>query len=128
MRLAMAKSWHLEPKCLWTLLVIEGVRESGCKKQGLYLSCINNFIGSDGHFRHRQPHNKTTQDLKLPSGKTVRIQPAWQLKVLNHEPALMLDYETDLKLADRDALRMEADEVWAIFKKDVEAGPFNKAQ
>jgi len=33
----------------------------------------------------------------------------------------MLKYQTDLKVADKTALRSEADEIWPIFKKDVEA-------
>jgi hypothetical protein len=79
-------------------------------------------------FRAYTRSNKAMQDLKLPSGKTVKVRQIWQQKGFNHFAALCLDYQTDLKLADRAALREEADEVWSVFKKDVEAGKFNTGE
>ena len=41
--------------------------------------------------------------------------------------ALMLKYETDLKTSDTVALRKEADEIWSVFRTDVEKGSFSAA-
>jgi hypothetical protein len=45
----------------------------------------------------------------------------------NGPPALMLKYETDLKVSDMAALRKEVDEIFAFFKADVENGKFTSA-
>jgi hypothetical protein len=42
-------------------------------------------------------------------------------------PALMLRYETDLKTTDMEALRKEADEIFAVLKIDAEKGQFQSA-
>jgi len=42
-------------------------------------------------------------------------------------PALMLKYETDLKVSDAEALRKESDEVFGILKVDAENGKFTSA-
>ena len=42
-------------------------------------------------------------------------------------PALMLQYETDLKISDRDALRKEVDEIWLVFQADADRGHFTSA-
>jgi hypothetical protein len=39
----------------------------------------------------------------------------------------MLKYETDLKISDVEALRKEADEIFAVFKADAENGKFTSA-
>ncbi len=39
----------------------------------------------------------------------------------------MLKYETDLKTSDAVALRKEADEIWSVFKAEVEKGSFKAA-
>ncbi len=39
----------------------------------------------------------------------------------------MLKYETDLKTSDAVALRKEADEIWSVFKADVEKQSFKAA-
>jgi hypothetical protein len=42
-------------------------------------------------------------------------------------PALMLKYQTDLKITDKVALRSEADEIWPLFRNDVERANLNEA-
>jgi len=42
-------------------------------------------------------------------------------------PALMLKYETDLKVGNQDALRKEVDEIFAVFKVDAENRRFQSA-
>lgn len=39
----------------------------------------------------------------------------------------MLQYQTDLKVADKAALRAEADEIWPVFKVDVERANLKNA-
>jgi hypothetical protein len=41
--------------------------------------------------------------------------------------ALMLKYETNLKISDVDALRKEADEIFGVLKVDAENGKFTSA-
>lgn len=43
-----------------------------------------------------------------------------KLSFTNDSPALMLKYQTDLKISDLPALRKEVDEIWSVFKTDVE--------
>lgn len=71
--------------------------------------------------------NKKYQTLTLPSGKIIKVRLIWTNKVLNEAPVLVLDYETDLKLANKAALREEVKEIWSVFRSDVEKGKFNKA-
>lgn len=68
------------------------------------------------------------QALTLPSGSVIKIRQVWQLNVFQEPPALRLDYQTNLKIADNSALRSEADEVWSVFfRNKVEEGHFTKA-
>lgn len=66
----------------------------------------------------------------LPNGK--------QLKVINISKVQMatpngvvsylrLDYQTDLKISDIDALKKEADQIWPYFKNDVEQAGLSEA-
>ena len=56
--------------------------------------------------------------IKLRSGKEVKVGPVYGqgMKKL----AVELQYETELKVSDLAALRKEADEVWEVFRPDVE--------
>ena len=56
----------------------------------------------------------------LSSGKPLRVLGVGTMNFTEGSPALMLRYQTDLKLEDQVALRKEADEIWADFKSDVE--------
>ncbi len=60
------------------------------------------------------------QTLKLPPGKIVRVLGVAPITFTQGPPALMVRYETDLKVSDKGALRKEADEVWSFFKNDAE--------
>ena len=42
-------------------------------------------------------------------------------------PALMLKYQTDQKITDKDALRAEVNDIWPVFRIDVENGHFKTA-
>jgi hypothetical protein len=70
------------------------------------------------------PNYKT---FTLPSGKQVRVMSIGQINFSQSAPALMLTYQTDLKVADKAALRSEADEIWSVFRNDVESANLNAA-
>jgi hypothetical protein len=44
-----------------------------------------------------------------------------------NSPALMLKYQTDLKISDLPALRKEVDEIWPMFKGDAEKANLSNA-
>jgi hypothetical protein len=50
-----------------------------------------------------------------------------QINFSKGPPALMLKYETDLKVGDVEALRKEADEVFGILRVDAENGKFTSS-
>lgn len=64
----------------------------------------------------------------LPSGRVIRVKPVWKQIGPEQPAALMLNYETQLKIADKTALRSEVDEIWAVFfRKEAEEGQFKRA-
>jgi hypothetical protein len=62
-----------------------------------------------------------SQDFKLPSGKQVKITGMKKMDFANSDPALVLNYQTEIPIDDRVALRKEVDEIWGVFQRDVEA-------
>jgi hypothetical protein len=63
----------------------------------------------------------------LPSGKIIRVLAMTRMHFSSGPDALMLRYQTDLKVSDTVALRKEIDEIWASFQTDVEKGNFREA-
>jgi hypothetical protein len=61
----------------------------------------------------------------LPSGKQVRVMGLGRINFSQGAPALMLKHQTDLRVTDKIALRSEADEIWPVFKTDVEHANLN---
>src|ERR1700704_2531825 len=64
-----------------------------------------------------------TQDyktFKLPSGKEIKVTGMGQMDFRNSDPALVMNYLTDISIDDKVALRKEVDEIWSVFQKDVE--------
>ncbi len=57
---------------------------------------------------------------KLPSGREVKVLGITQMFFTKGDPALVLKYRTDLKLEDHEQLRKEVEEVWQVFRVDVE--------
>jgi len=74
-----------------------------------------------------QTQNQVTREVVLPSGKKVKVIAVGQLNFANDSPALMLKYQTDLKISDLPALRKEVDEIWSMFKVDVEKANLTNA-
>ena len=57
---------------------------------------------------------------KLPSGKEIKITGMVKMDFPNSDPALVLNYLTDIPIVNKVELRKEIDEVWSVFQKDVE--------
>jgi hypothetical protein len=64
-----------------------------------------------------RPASKATT---LPSGKKINITSIVPMHFSNGGNALLLNCETDISIDDSVALRKEADEIWGIFKINVE--------
>jgi hypothetical protein len=57
---------------------------------------------------------------KLPSGKQINITGIGPMSFPQGGDALVMNCETDISIDDIAALRKQADEIWEIFRKDVE--------
>ena len=57
---------------------------------------------------------------KLPSGKEIKITGMGKMDFPNSDPALVMNYLTDISIDNKVALRKEVDEIWGVFQKDVE--------
>ena len=67
--------------------------------------------------------------LKLPSGKEIKILGISKLYSKNdgNPPALALKYQTDIDIDDLNLLRKEAEEIWPVFRVDVEKARLSNA-
>ena len=77
----------------------------------LIAGCGNNF--------------QSSQLFKLPSGKEIKVNGMSKIFAQDGDAALVLNYETDIPIEDKDLLRKEVDEIWSGFQKDVEAANLN---
>src|SRR5262245_26793844 len=57
---------------------------------------------------------------KLPSGKEIKVTGVAKMDFPNSDPALVMNYLTDISIDDKEALRKEVDDIWSMFQKDVE--------
>src|SRR5215831_11220822 len=57
---------------------------------------------------------------KLPSGKEIKVTGVGKMDFQNSDPALVMNYLTDISIDDKEALRKEVDEIWSLFQQDVE--------
>src|ERR1041384_6962999 len=64
---------------------------------------------------------------KLKSGKEIKVFGVMPIHFSNDSPALMLKYQTDLKISNRDALQSEVEEIWMDFKAAADNGKFSGA-
>ena len=74
-----------------------------------------------------QSQIQPTREVTLPSGKKVKVIAVGQLNFSNDSPALMLKYQTDLRTSDLPALHKEVDEIWSMYKGDVEKANLTNA-
>jgi len=70
-------------------------------------------------------HDPATTPRILSSGRTINVISI--LMMPTSDPALMLTYQTDLKVDDASNLQKEVDDVWTDFRKDVETAKLNSA-
>ncbi|HJV89997.1 MAG TPA: hypothetical protein VJ623_06810 [Holophagaceae bacterium] len=56
----------------------------------------------------------------MPNGRALKVLNITRMSFSNDAPALMLNYQTDLKTSDRPALEREVEEIWTFFRTDVE--------
>ena len=57
---------------------------------------------------------------KLPSGKEIKVTGVGKMDFANSDRALVMNYQTDISIDDKEVLRKEVDEIWTVFQKDVE--------
>jgi hypothetical protein len=67
-----------------------------------------------------------SKPITLPSGRQIHVTGIVPLHFPNGETALVLNCETDIAMDDMAALRKQADEIWGIFKQDVENAHLTK--
>jgi len=60
------------------------------------------------------------KSFKLPSGKEIKVTGVGKMDFPNSDPALVMNYLTDISIDDKEALRQEVDEIWGVFQTDVE--------
>jgi len=65
------------------------------------------------------------KSFKLPSGKEIKVTGIGKMDFRNSDPALVMNYLTDVSIEDKQALRKEVDEIWSVFQKDVENARLN---
>jgi hypothetical protein len=58
--------------------------------------------------------------MELSSGKEIKILGKKRVKLDSNETALVLKYRTNLKLSRAKSLSKEVEEIWNIFKEEVE--------
>jgi len=78
----------------------------------LMMIAIPTFLRGPG-----SPGSPTT----LPSGRQIKITGIGPMHFPNGTDAMILNCETDISIDDKADLRKEVDEIWSIFRKDVEA-------
>jgi hypothetical protein len=64
----------------------------------------------------------------LPSGRAIRVLGVTTLHFAGGAPpALLFQYQTDLKISDMNSLRKEAEEIWTILRVDADKRNFDSA-
>ncbi len=64
---------------------------------------------------------------KLPSGKEIKILSMGKMHFAKDLPALTLKYQTDISIENVDLLRQEVEEIWPVFRANVERSGLSKA-
>jgi hypothetical protein len=63
----------------------------------------------------------------LPSGKQIKVNSVGKMDFTDGGSALVMNYETEIPIKDKERLRKEADEIWSVFRKDVEKAELKAA-
>lgn len=64
---------------------------------------------------------------KLPSGKDLKLLGMGKIEFKESGPALMLKYQTELSIDQKDKMRQEVEEIWPVFRVDVEKAGLSSA-
>lgn len=83
----------------------------------ILLSVVILLIGCGGKPAGKPPKPGV---ITLASGKEVGLMGVGQIRFSQDSPALMIRYQTALKIEDVNVLRKEATEVWQVFVADAE--------
>jgi hypothetical protein len=68
-----------------------------------------------------QSSARPSTEIPPPSpAKQFRIAGIGKMNFSKGDPALVLNYETDISIDDKDSLRKEVDKIWETFRKGVE--------
>ncbi len=89
-------------------------------KLSIIIICILICFGCSKSENRNLSENQTSQKTKLPSGKEIKINSINGMNFQNGESALVLNYETDISIENIEELKKEAEDVWKIFRYDVE--------
>jgi hypothetical protein len=73
------------------------------------------------------PRAPPGQPYTLPSGKQIRITAVGPMYFSKDQPALMMQCDTETSIGNMPELRKEVDEIWEIFRHDVEAAHMKSA-
>jgi len=68
---------------------------------------------------------QNSRTYKLSSGKQIKVNGVARMNFPNGDSALVMNYETEISIENKQALRKEVDEIWSIFRKDVEKAEVN---
>jgi hypothetical protein len=63
---------------------------------------------------------QTSQTYKLPSGKQIKVNNVGKMNFPNGDSALVMNYETEIPIENKEELSKEVEEIWSVFQKDVE--------
>jgi ATP-dependent protease HslVU (ClpYQ) peptidase subunit len=93
------------------------------------LLAVSLAIGSGAAFAADAEKGATAypKDVTLSSGKKIHVLAVGPLYFRDPKtpPALMVSYETSLRISDMDALRAEVDDIWKDVRKDADKAKYD---
>ena len=57
---------------------------------------------------------------RLPSGREIKVTGICPMQFADGETALVLNYQTEISIENHEELKKEVEEIWTIFRADVE--------
>ena len=87
------------------------------------LLCLTVTLAVAGCGVSSQPFQTRT----LSSGRVVKVLGMGTMHFSGGPPALMLRYQTDLSISDKQHLKEEVDDIWSHLRVDAEQGHFSSA-
>ena len=89
----------------------------------LMLGCTGRHSNNEETPAPLPAQSSTRSSTEMPPSspaKQFRITGIGKMNFSKGDPALVLNYETDISIDDKDSLRKEVDTIWETFRKDVE--------